>query len=67
MTTIITDAMSVLWFAYPRFRWLYILAVLLVATGLIATDYHFVSDVIAGGFLGTLTGYYTVKISKLNN
>lgn len=50
--------MAMIWFLYPRWRWLSVLIILLVATSLIGMYYHFVSDVIAGGFLGALTAYY---------
>ena len=43
---------SVLWIYYPAWRPLWALAVLAVAVGLIGANYHFVSDVIAGGFVG---------------
>ena len=33
------------------------LAVLAVAIGLIGANYHFVSDVIAGGFVGISSGW----------
>jgi membrane-associated phospholipid phosphatase len=53
---------SVLWICYPRFRLLYALAVLAVAVGLIGADFHFLSDVIAGGFIGASTGWLTVVL-----
>ena len=64
-TTITVAAMIVLWFAYPRLRWLAVVISLAVAIGLIGMYYHFVSDVIAGAYLGGLTGFYTLKLSKL--
>lgn len=56
-TTAICAVMSVLWICYPKFRALYALAILAVAAALIGANYHFVSDVIAGGFLGISTGW----------
>jgi membrane-associated phospholipid phosphatase len=41
-----------LWLRAPKLRWLAILFPLLVAIGLFGCDYHFVGDMIAGGFLG---------------
>jgi membrane-associated phospholipid phosphatase len=41
-----------LWSFYPRYRFAYAGFLLMLATALIATDYHFLSDVIAGTFLG---------------
>ena len=62
-TTIVCAVVSVLWFAYPRLRPLWALAVLAVVVGLIGADYHFVSDIVAGGFLGASAGWMTVLIS----
>ena len=42
----------VLWAAYPRFRPLYAVAIFGMAFALVLGNYHFLSDVIAGGFLG---------------
>jgi membrane-associated phospholipid phosphatase len=53
---------AVLWILYPKLRPLYALIVLLVAGGLIGANYHFLSDVIAGGFVGTSTGWMTVAL-----
>jgi membrane-associated phospholipid phosphatase len=53
---------SVLWMLYPKFRLLYAAVVLAVAVGLIGADYHFLSDVIAGGFVGTSVGWMTVTL-----
>jgi membrane-associated phospholipid phosphatase len=61
-TTAICAVMSVLWICYPRFRLIYALCVAAVAIGLIGADFHFLSDVIAGGFLGITTGWLTVVI-----
>jgi membrane-associated phospholipid phosphatase len=61
-TTAICAVMSVLWICYPRFRLLYALCVAVVAIGLIGADFHFLSDVIAGGFLGTTTGWITIAV-----
>jgi membrane-associated phospholipid phosphatase len=49
-------ALVVLWILYPRFRALYALTALGFSAVLIAMNYHFLSDTIAGGFAGTLTG-----------
>jgi membrane-associated phospholipid phosphatase len=53
---------SVLWILYPKLRSLYALIVLAVAVGLIGANYHFLSDVIAGGFVGSSTGWMTVAL-----
>jgi membrane-associated phospholipid phosphatase len=49
---------AVVWVAYPRWRWLCVLVSALVAIGLIGMNYHFVGDVIAGGFVGAIVGVY---------
>jgi membrane-associated phospholipid phosphatase len=48
----VSAALSVLWVYYPRFRYIYLVAAMLFAGGLVAANYHFVGDVIAGAFLG---------------
>jgi membrane-associated phospholipid phosphatase len=56
-TAVTCAVISVLWIAYPRWRALYALIVTAVAVGLIGANYHFLSDVIAGGFVGASTGW----------
>ena len=51
-TTAITAPCTVLWLAVPRLRPVSACLVALVAGGLLVSDYHFVSDVIAGLGLG---------------
>ena len=59
-TAAVCSAMSVLWLCYRRWRALCALAVLLVVIGLIGSDFHFLSDVVAGGFVGASTGWLAV-------
>jgi membrane-associated phospholipid phosphatase len=61
-TAVTCGVISVLWILYPKFRALYAAVVLAVAIGLIGADYHFLSDVIAGGFVGTSVGWMTVVL-----
>ncbi len=56
---------AVFWVAYPRWRWACVAASLAVPVGLIGMDYHFVGDVIAGGFLGAIVGTYTACLCGL--
>lgn len=63
-TAVTCAVISVLWIYYPKWRWLYVLAVLAVATGLIGANYHFVSDVIAGGFVGISCGWMLTSLWK---
>jgi membrane-associated phospholipid phosphatase len=55
-TTAIFAVCTVLFLFYKRLQWLCILACLLVVVGLIGNYYHFLSDIIAGAYLGTATG-----------
>jgi len=61
-TTVTCALVSVLWVLYPQFRAVYALAVLTVVAGLLGANYHFLSDIIAGGFVGTSTGWMTVAL-----
>ena len=53
---------AVLWFWYPRWRALYCIAALAVGVGLVAANYHFLGDVIAGAFLGASVGWVATTI-----
>ncbi|TAL55559.1 phosphatase PAP2 family protein [Pandoraea sp.] len=55
---------SVLWLRHPRLRWLYLLAIVLTAIGQLGANYHWLSDVIAGAFLGAATGCFTVWLAR---
>lgn len=54
--------LSVFWLWYPKFRGLYAVAGFAVAAGLVGANYHFLSDVIAGAFVGISTGWFAVAI-----
>lgn len=49
------------WLYYPRLRTLYLGLLLLLGGALIATDYHFLSDVIAGAWLGLLVNFCVAR------
>ena len=66
-TAAICAVMSVLWICYPRFRLLYAAAMVAVAVGLIGADFHFLGDVIAGGFVGISIGWLTVTLWELGH
>jgi membrane-associated phospholipid phosphatase len=53
---------SVLWIRYPRFRWFYLIVGLLIGAGLVGANYHFLSDVIAGAFVGLSSGWLVTVI-----
>ena len=61
-TAAICAVMSVLWICYPRFRALYAICIAAVAIGLVGANFHFLGDVIAGGFLGVSFGWLTVAV-----
>jgi len=51
---VIVTLLAVLWRFYPKSRSLCLFTGALLGTALVATNYHFVSDVIAGAYLGAL-------------
>lgn len=57
--------LAIVWIASPRWRRACGLAAVAEAAGLIGMNYHFVSDVIAGGFLGALVGVYAARLGGL--
>lgn len=59
--TVFTVVVAAAYVYYPRFRWVYIGLFVSLAIVLIATDYHFLSDVIAGAWLGLLVHLWTSK------
>jgi membrane-associated phospholipid phosphatase len=65
---VFTALIIALWVHYPRFRSVYVVFLLLLALSLIATDYHFLSDVIAGAYLALIVHTGTSHVlSLLNN
>jgi membrane-associated phospholipid phosphatase len=64
-TTVICTVMTVLWICYPRFRPLYALCMAAVAVGLVGANFHFLGDVIAGGFLGLTVGWLGVALWEI--
>ncbi|HYV34084.1 MAG TPA: phosphatase PAP2 family protein [Gemmataceae bacterium] len=58
-STRILAVASVLWIAYPKLRLACGLVSVAEALGLIGMNYHFVGDVIAGGFVGAIVGAWT--------
>jgi len=53
---------AVLWIWYPKLRFAYLIITALIAVLLIAGNYHFLSDVIAGAFVGISTALLTIVI-----
>jgi membrane-associated phospholipid phosphatase len=64
-TTAICTVMTVLWLCYPRYRAFYALCMAAVAIGLVGANFHFLSDVIAGGFLGISAGWLGVALWEM--
>jgi membrane-associated phospholipid phosphatase len=61
-TAVTFAVVSVLWICYPRFRPLFTVIGLGVAVGLVGANFHFLSDVIAGAFVGLSTGWIVLAL-----
>jgi membrane-associated phospholipid phosphatase len=59
--TAIASICAVVWLLHPRLRWLAVAASGVVMVCLVAAGWHFVSDVMAGAFVGTTAGLMTVR------
>ena len=59
----VCSVMAVLWWSYLSWRPIYVAVVGAVSIGLIGANYHFLSDILGGMFLGISVGYITTKIS----
>jgi membrane-associated phospholipid phosphatase len=61
-------AAAVFWVAFPKYfvRGLAIAVSMLMAVSLVGMNYHFVSDVIAGTFVGGVVGAYAAKLAHLS-
>ena len=55
------------WCFFPRLRIVAIVVPALVIAALLLLNYHFISDVLAGGLIGFLVGYLTVLIERRTN
>lgn len=64
-TTALFCAMTFFWFFFPKWRPLALLLCLLEVIGLLAMNYHFLGDVMAGAFLGVFCALAALKIAKL--
>jgi membrane-associated phospholipid phosphatase len=56
---------SVFWLVMPRGRWLYALLAPPMLLALIAMNYHFVGDVVAGSTIGAIVGVWAVRLSQV--
>jgi len=59
---VVVTLLAALWRFYPRSRPFCLVAGTLLALALVATNYHYVSDVIAGAYLGVLIEAITFRI-----
>lgn len=50
---------TIIWLAFPKWRLISILIVILEVAGLIAMNFHFVSDMIGGAFIGWVVALFT--------
>ena len=64
-TTVTFAVMTVFWICYPRFRLPYALVMAAMAIGLVGANFHFLSDVIAGAFLGISVGWISVALWEI--
>jgi membrane-associated phospholipid phosphatase len=62
---ILAATFGVLWVAWPRWRWVYILISCLEAVGLVWQNWHFASDVIAGAAIGAVGATLAVARAQL--
>jgi membrane-associated phospholipid phosphatase len=60
--TIACTVASLVWFFLPKWRWLAVASVAIVAFCLLITNSHFVGDIIAGGCIGWLGGAWSVQL-----
>jgi membrane-associated phospholipid phosphatase len=59
----ICSVMTVLWWSHPNWRPIYLVCVTAVVVGLIGANYHFLSDILRGMFVGVSVGYIATKMS----
>ncbi len=62
----IAGLISVFWLTLPRGRWLYAIVAVPMLVALVAMNYHFVGDVIAGSVLGAIVGVWATRLSGLS-
>jgi membrane-associated phospholipid phosphatase len=55
---------SVFWLVLPHGRWIYAIIAVPMLVALIAMNYHFVGDVIAGSVLGALVGAWASRLTS---
>jgi membrane-associated phospholipid phosphatase len=63
--TMTCTVLTVLWICYPGYRLVYAAGMAAVGIGLVGANFHFLSDVIAGGFLGISAGWLGVTLWEI--
>jgi len=63
---VVAAIMSVLWILYPKLRHLFVISIIAVDIGLVGMNLHFLSDVIAGTFVGVSVGLFTVAAWRMS-
>ena len=58
----ICAVMSVFWVMWARFRPIYAICIAMVFIGELGANYHFVSDLVAGGFLGFSVAWVIIAL-----
>jgi membrane-associated phospholipid phosphatase len=61
----ITAFFGVFWLVLPKGRWLYAVLAIPMLVALVAMNYHFVGDVIAGGVVGWLVGVWAARFCAI--
>ena len=65
--TMTCTVLTILWICYPVFRPVYAVCMAAVAIGLVGANFHFLSDVIAGAFLGLSVGWLGVALWEIGD
>jgi membrane-associated phospholipid phosphatase len=63
-TTAVSAIAGALWTLGPKLRWLGVALVLAVVIGLLGADFHWLSDILAGGIVGGSTGLAAARIGR---
>jgi membrane-associated phospholipid phosphatase len=66
-TTVAWAAAMAIALCWPRLRWLAALIALVVPVGLVLCNYHFFSDIVAGGLLGASVALLTVRLMNVEH
>jgi membrane-associated phospholipid phosphatase len=59
----IAGFLGVFWITQPMFRWLYAVVAVPMLIALVAMNYHFVGDVVAGGLLGAIVAAWASTLA----